>query len=137
MEHKTLRLPAFLKDSLSNACWEHDMMFITELSRLIDVPIVELRKTLLMEESKQTVCIATEEKETFLDDIQCPAMLKQEDGSYTRCGNYRMCFEKKCSVHKTCVSNANLKWISDTMFNDGTYVKNVKDGETNYTLKSV
>jgi hypothetical protein len=138
MEKKSLLLPAFLTDSLADACWEHDMMFISELSKLIDIPIDELRKTLLMSERKQSVCIAVDEKTKWFDDIQCPALIKQDDDSFVRCSGFRICFEKKCSVHKTSVSNTNLKWISDTMFSEDTseYVKIVKDGETRFILKS-
>lgn len=138
MEKKPLLLPAFLTDSLADACWEHDMMFITELSKLIDIPIDELRKTLLMSERKQSVCIAVDEKTKWFDDIQCPALIKQDDESFVRCSNFRICFNKKCSVHKICVSNENLKWISDTMFSEDSskYVKIVEDGETKFVLKS-
>ena len=138
MEKKSLRLPAFLIDSLMDACWEHDMMFISELSKLIDIPTSELRKTLLLDESKQSVCIATDEKTKYLESVHCPALIKQDDGSFLQCSNYRICFEKKCSVHKTSVSNTNLKWISDCMFSDSTseYEKLVKDGETRFVLKT-
>ncbi len=138
MDKKPLLLPAFLTDSLADACWEHDMMFITELSKLIDIPIDELRKTLLLSERKQSVCFAIEERTKWFDDIQCPALMKQDDGSYVRCSGFRICFEKKCSIHKTSVSSEKLKWISDTMFNEDSseYVKIVKDGETRFVLKS-
>ena len=138
MEKKTLLLPEFLTDSLADACWEHDMMFINELSKLIDIPIDELRKTLLMSERKQSVCIVAEERTKWFDDIQCPALMKQDDESFVRCSNFRVCFDKKCSVHKICVSNEKLKWINDSMFSDDSseYVKVVKDGETRFILKS-
>jgi hypothetical protein len=138
MEKKPLLLPAFLTDSLADACWEHDMMFITELSKLIDIPIDDLRKTLLMSERKQSVCIAVDEKTKRFDDIQCPALIKHDDDSFVRCSGFRICFEKKCSVHKTSVSSEKLKWISDTMFSHSSseYVKIVEDGETRFILKS-
>ena len=103
MEKKNLRLPAFLIDSLDEACWEQDMMFITELSKLIDIPIMELRKTLLLDETKQSVCVALDEKTKYLESVQCPALIKQDNGSFVQCSNFRICFEKKCSVHKICV----------------------------------
>ena len=137
MEKRPLRLPAHLVDAFSEVCWEQDMLFISELSKLIDVPITELRKTLLLADSKQSVCIATEDKTKYLDDIQCPAMMKQEDGSYLRCTGYRICFEKKCSLHKISVSSSNLKWISDPIFSNGEYVKVINDGCTIYCLKSM
>lgn len=137
MEKKPLRLPAHLIDAFSEVCWEQDMLFISELSKLIDVPTSELRKTLLLADSKQSVCIATEDKTKYLDDIQCPAMIKQEDGSFLRCSGYRICFEKRCTLHKISVSNTNLKWITDPIFSNGDYVKVICDGLTIYCLKSM
>ncbi len=137
MEKKPLRLPAHLIEAFSDACWEQDMLFLSELSKLIDIPVSEMRKTLLMADTKQNVCVATEDKIKYLHDIQCPAMLKQEDGSYLRCSGYRICFEKKCSLHKTSISSSNLKWISDPIFSNGEYVKFVKDGTTIFCPKSL
>lgn len=136
MSIKPLRLAAFTTEAFDEACWEHDMAFITDLSKIINVPIAELRKTLLVDGSKQSVHIATKEKEEWLHDIQCPAMIKQEDESFIRCDNYRFCFEKKCSTHKSCVSNDKLKWITDPIFNNSDYVKTIIDGETKYIHKS-
>jgi hypothetical protein len=137
MEKKTLRLPAHLIDAFSECCWEQDMLFLSELSKLIDVSVPEMRKTLLLEDSKQVVSVAVEDKSKYLHDIQCPAMLKQEDGSYIRCSGYRICFEKKCSLHKISVSNKNLKWMSDPIFSTGEYVKIIEDGITIFCLKEM
>ena len=87
------RIPAGLWDSLQDICFKHDVRFIQDVSRIINIPAADLRRRILGARGMPTA--VTVDAGPWWVGCQCPIMTLVGGSMWRRCGSY-------CESHGTC-----------------------------------
>ena len=83
---QTRRIPAALLESLQEVCYRQDVQFLQEVSKLIGVPVSELKQRVIGKNTGFPTAVLTEEG-PWWEGTQCIAMEKK--GSlWFRCSSY-------------------------------------------------
>jgi hypothetical protein len=93
MTTETQRIPAVLWDSLQDVCFRHDLKFLQDVSRIIQVPVADLKRRILGTRGMPTA--VSVESGPWWVTTQCPIMLLVGDSMWRRCGSY-------CEANGTC-----------------------------------
>jgi hypothetical protein len=106
------RIPAFLWNSLQEICYRQDIRFIADVSKLIGVPAVELKKKILGVRGIPTTIAV--ERGPWWSETQCPIMERGNGNMWRRCGNY-------CESHGQCWAHRHYKSSHTTRRFDDPY----------------
>ena len=83
---KTRRIPAALLESLQEVCYRQDVQFLREVSKLIGVPVAELKQRILGKNTGFPTTMLVEEG-PWWEGTQCIAM-EQKGSLWFRCSSY-------------------------------------------------
>lgn len=137
MELRPVRLAAHVSDAWNEICWKQDAEFLDLVSKLIKVPVLELRSKILLPLTKQQVAVVTEPAESYWEKVQCPAMIKEES-CWKQCKNVRTLGGGRCLLHKHSIMNETLKWRTDALFTRNELFEHcVEEGEDVWKPRSV
>ena len=78
------RVPALLWDSLQEMCWRHDTKFLSDVAKIIKIPVGDIKKQILGSRGVYTV-IPFEHGPWWMN-TQCPAMELVGGTMWRRCG---------------------------------------------------
>ena len=107
-------LPAGLWDCLQSICWNHDNQFIKDVSRIIRVPVSDLKKRVFGPRGTLTTIVTTDDP--WWTHNSCPVVEKRGNmwircnGVINSCGT---CFEHLNTIH-----NPQTKYFDNIMFAD-------------------
>ena len=93
------RIPCFLWESLQDVMYQQDYEFLQEVSKLVRVPLHELKRTILGTRGTLTT-ISVAKQEDWWDKQMCPMMVRNSYGLWKPCGQYR-------EAHGTCCNHRN------------------------------
>jgi hypothetical protein len=83
---ETQRIPACLWESLQEICYRQDVRFISDVSKILGIPAIELKKRILGVRGMPTA--VTVERGPWWAETQCPIMDKHAGNMWRRCGSY-------------------------------------------------
>jgi hypothetical protein len=109
---ETQRIPAVLWDSLQEICYRQDIRFIADVSKLIGVPALELKKRILGVRGQPTAIAV--ERGPWWSESQCPIMDRGSGNMWRRCGEY-------CESHGHCWKHRSFKVSHTTRRFDDPY----------------
>lgn len=96
MATETQRIPAALWSSLQEICYRQDQIFLQDVSRLIGVPAIDIKRRVLGVRGVPTrVEITPETSGPWWTATQCPLMEQTPGNMWRRCGMY-------CEANGTC-----------------------------------
>jgi len=83
MNTETQRLPAALWQSLQDMCYQHDLKFLQDVSRILKVPASDLKKKVLGVRGEPTVVLV--DKDPWWARTQCALMELGAGNMWRRC----------------------------------------------------
>jgi len=83
---ETQRIPACLWESLQEICYRQDIRFLADVSKIIGIPAIELKKRILGVRGIPTA--VSVERGPWWAETQCPVMEKEPGNMWRRCGSY-------------------------------------------------
>jgi hypothetical protein len=106
---QTRRIPAALLESLQEVCYRQDVQFLQEVSRVIGVPVADLKKRIIGINTGFPTTVLVEEG-PWWEGTQCVAM--EKNGSlWARCGSYADS-GNQCWTHRRPMRLYNDPWFA-------------------------
>jgi hypothetical protein len=112
VESETQRIPALLWESLQEVCVRQDQKFLSDVSRILGVPAIELRKRVLGTRGVATTVLV--EHGPWWSGLQCH-IVERKESLWTRCSNHCMS-GTTCMKHKDVRNGWNIRRYDDPYF---------------------
>ena len=85
LEHTKQRIPASLWASLTDVCYQQDMKFLQDVSRILGIPSSDIRRRILGARGEETMVLV--EKESWWETTNCTLLVCGKGGMWRRCSN--------------------------------------------------
>lgn len=106
------RCPAELWDTLQDVCYRNDAQFLQDVSRVIDIPLLDLKRAVFGVRGKDTTVLV--EHGPWWEGVQCSVM--ERSGSlWNRCGGYSES-NGHCYAHRHAHYSDSIRPYDDTYF---------------------
>lgn len=109
---ETQRIPACLWESLQEICYRQDIRFISDVSKILGIPAIELKKKILGVRGMPTAVVV--DRGPWWTETQCPIMEKQPGNMWRRCGSY-------CEASGYCWTHRHFRVSHTTRRHDDPY----------------
>lgn len=85
IEKETQRIPAALWKSLQDVCYQQDVKFLQDVSRIIGVPAQDLKRRILHARGEPTIVLV--DKDPWWIETQCASMVLGNGNLWCQCSN--------------------------------------------------
>ena len=85
LEQTKQRIPAALWASLSDVCYQQDVKFLQDVSKILGIPSSDIRRRILGARGEETIVLV--EKEPWWETTNCTLTVCDKGGMWRRCSN--------------------------------------------------